>query len=777
MTPVPISISATVGSTHHPGPAGRPDPEALCATEWLLTNGLGGFAMGTAAGIPTRRYHGWLIASLKPPVRRVVALHSCVERLEIFEARGPGSGSGSGPKPGPGGQSSAGAPARGAPKVIELSSYRFADGSTSPGGLAHLVKFTRDPMGGCSWEYGGGGGADEGGVRITRSLALARGMNALSVRYELSGLPASARARLIVRPLVALRDFHALLRHPGRDGLFRVQPSSAGAIVRGWWGDGPSLKLGGGDSCAFTHDEQWWWNFRYDREAERGQDFVEDLFSPGEFGVDLTSASAWELGAGVGRPGAAPDEPVPFAGAIAGRREHLASIVGAATAGAAGDSAEARAALAVAADDFVVSSEPVKASATIGRTTVIAGYPWFADWGRDTLISLPGLMLATGRFPEAFDTLRTFAAHVRDGLVPNRFDDFSGLPHYNTADASLWFVNAACEYLRATDDRAGFDRALKPACLGIIAAYQHGTSVPGEQDGQMEQTESSGAPIAMDPADGLIFAGSPNTQLTWMDAKRDGVVFTPRYGKPVELSALWHHALRALAEALAPAGSDKRGAPAPPTPEDRSRAADLRTMADRVAASIRGRFYVSRLGYCADCLVPGSGHDAPTWTATTELRPNQLFAVSLEYSALLPEQQRSVVAAVGRTLLTPLGVRTLDPSAREYRGRFAGPLPMLDAAYHNGTAWPYLLGPFAEAVLRAGAFSSEARRRARDLLTPLVARLTRPSAGAGDLVCLGQLPEVVDGDDTKAAPQRAGGCPAQAWSVAECLRVLKLCGE
>ncbi len=761
MVPGPITIPAKLGPTTTSQPP-HDRHAALLATEWLLTNGLGGFAMGTAAGVPTRRYHAWLVASLKPPVRRVVALHSCVERVEVF-----GSG--------PGGQSSAGAPTPGKP--LELSTYRFEGGAAAPGGLANLVAFTRDPMGGCSWEYAGAG------VKVTRTLVLARGANAASVRYEVSGLALGARARLVVRPMVAMRDFHSLLRHPGRDGLFKVDASSPGVVVRGWWGDGPSLRLGppGGGACEFTRDEQWWWNFRYEREAERGQDFVEDLFSPGEFSVELASAGAWELGASVGRPGESPPSVSDLAStstSIAARRKHLAPIIAAATAGAPSESAGPRAALAVAADDFVVASEPVTPphpSATTGRTSVIAGYPWFADWGRDTLISLPGLMLATGRVSEAFDTLRTFAAHVRAGLVPNRFDDFSGLPHYNTADASLWFVNSACEYLQATGDRTGFERALKPACLEIVHAYQHGTSVPGEQNGA-GGSEAAGAPIAMDPADGLIFAGSPNTQLTWMDAKRDGVVFTPRYGKPVELSALWHHSLRSLAEALAPAGREKTGA-VPIAHEDRTRAADLRTIADRVASSFRTRFYQERLGYCADCLVPGSGHASPTWGAATELRPNQVYAVSLEYSPLLPEQQRSVVAAVGRTLLTPLGMRTLDPSAPGYRGRFRGNLAELDAAYHNGTAWPYLLGAYAEAVLRAGAFSQESRQKARGILTPLAAMLTRTSSGKGDVVCVGQLPEVEDGDDTRAEPQRAGGCPAQAWSVAECLRVLRLCGE
>jgi predicted glycogen debranching enzyme len=755
-----------------PVPGATPDA-AMLASEWLLTNALGGFAMGTAAGVPTRRYHAWLVASLKPPVRRTVALHSCVERVEVVRPMA-GAKPGRESSPGASGPAGAsGAPWASAPAVVELSAYRFGDGSLAPGGLANLVRFTRDPTGGCSWEY------SSGGVTVVRSLALVRGKNACIVRYEVVHVPPGARAKLVVRPLVALRDFHSLMRHPGRDGLFKVEPSSAGVLVRGWWGDGPCVRLADGagraGACSFTHDEQWWWNFLYERERERGQDHLEDLFSPGEFVVEFDRPGAFELAVGVGRPGGAPDEATSFEAANATRRSHLAPIVSAGAAGVPSADAGACATLAAAADDFVVVSEPVSPGSKAGRTSVIAGYPWFADWGRDTLISLPGLMLATGRHAEALDTLRTFGAHVRAGLVPNRFDDFSGLPHYNTADASLWFVHAACEYLNATADRDGFDRLLKPACLEIVGAYQHGTSVPGEPDDRGGQTESEGAPIAMDPADGLIFAGSPMTQLTWMDAKRDGVVFTPRFGKPVELSALWHHALRALAEALAPAGPSRTTATG--DPGDRTRAADLRTLADRVAASFRARFYQSRLGYCADCLVPGNGHASPAWTGATELRPNQLYAVSLEYSALLPEQQRSVVAAVGRTLVTPQGVRTLDPAARGYRGRYAGPLMELDAAYHNGTAWPYLLGTYAEAVLRSEGFSAESRRKARGVLAGLARRLSRVSSGAGDPVCLGQLPEVVDGDDESSAPQRAGGCPAQAWSVAECLRVLKLCGE
>jgi predicted glycogen debranching enzyme len=369
-----------------------------------------------------------------------------------------------------------------------------------------------------------------------------------------------------------------------------------------------------------------------------------------------------------------------------------------------------------AARQFVVA----RRSGRPGAVSVIAGYPWFADWGRDSMISLPGLLLSTGRLDEARAVLETFADHMRDGLLPNCFHDDEA-PRYNTVDASLWFVHAVHAFGQARG--AAIPPRLLRACHEVIDAYTAGIGS-----------------IALDPADGLIKAGDPASALTWMDAARGGEVFTPRRGKAVEINALWHHALRCLAEVDGPT---KRGQA-------------LDGLAAQCAESMRQAFWWPQ----RDCLHDVLVETADGWRGNERMRPNQVLAVSLAHSPLSEVQQRSVVAAVQRDLLTPYGLRTLAPDDPAYRGRYEGDLMQRDAAYHQGTVWPWLMGPFVEAVLRIGGFDRPSAERARTLLDPLLAEL--------DTGCLNQLAEVYDGD----APHRPSGCPAQAWSVAEVLRVL-----
>jgi predicted glycogen debranching enzyme len=408
-------------------------------------------------------------------------------------------------------------------------------------------------------------------------------------------------------------------------------------------------------------------------------------------------------------------------------------------AGAVGaDDARAVARLAAAADAYVVKRRAPGAAESSGpadAAAIIAGYPWFGSWGRDTCISMFGLLLATGRHAEAGAALRLYAGHRRNGIVPNLFDDRTGEPHYNTVDASLWFVLAACRHFALTGDRASWDGTLLPACLDVVAHYRRGTDFN----------------IAMDPMDKLVTAGTAATQLTWMDAKRNGVTFTPRHGKAVEVNALWHAALRELSLAV--------------RETDAAMAANLGDLAEAVARSFRAAFWNGARGCLHDCLSPKEGESG--WRPIDEVRPNQLLAVSLGHGLLTKEQQRGVVGTVRERLLTPMGVRTLDPADPRYRGRTEGDMMARDGAYHNGTAWPWLLGPYAEAVLRAGDFSESAKREARAALWPVVEAmggLTGEGAGG----CLGQIAEIFDAE----APQRAQGCTAQAWSVAEVLRVL-----
>ncbi len=677
------------------GPLGPTGPGAH---EWVLTNGLGGYAMGTACGVPTRRYHGLLIASMSPPVDRVLALHSLVETVTI--PRGPQG-----------------------EIVAPLAAYRFASGVIHPHGNDHLISFERSVANGgedaCHWTWTVGSAGD--GVEVLKSLSMANGANAIRVRYCVKS---SRPVRLSVRPLVGLRDHHHLLRKGEAGFEVRALDQRSVRVARA----GRELLLAA-DAGRFISDEQWWHDFAYEQERERGFDYVEDLFSPGRFEVEL------EGGGG----------DITLSAAVAaltrdssGRQRRIKAMVERALEGVEATAGERRdiGRLVAAADQFVVrrvAGADEQQSAEASGVSIIAGYPWFSDWGRDTLISLPGLLLCTGRFDEARRVLETFARPCRRGLVPNLFNDRTGEAEYNTVDASLWFLRAACAYARAAGDRNAFERGglIRDACLRIIDGYRDGTDYG----------------IRMD-ADGLIAAGDESTQLTWMDAKRDGVVFTPRHGKAVEINALWHHGLLAVADRLERVEPERTG--------------ELRALGERVGVSFRTAFWDGHRGMLYDVLHPaGDG-----WTPSPHVRPNQIFGVSLAPSLLTREQQAAVVRTVRSRLLTPHGLRTVDPADPGFKGRYIGTMRERDAAYHNGTVWPWLLGPFAEAVMRAEAFSAGSRAEARRLLYPLLARLDGES--------IGQLPEVFDGEDTRSHSQRPGGCIAQAWSVAETLRVWRL---
>jgi 4-alpha-glucanotransferase len=362
--------------------------------------------------------------------------------------------------------------------------------------------------------------------------------------------------------------------------------------------------------------------------------------------------------------------------------------------------------------------------------SIIAGYPWFADWGRDAMIALPGLLLRSGRCADAAIILRTFAAHLRNGLLPNCFDDGGAGASYNGADSSLWFVRA----VRATATAAGdMDLSdLVDACRAIVRAYQAGTDYGIRVDDE-----------GLVVADAHTASGD-DVPVTWMDARRGGVTFTSRAGRPIELSALWHHAQLALADMAGGAEADA-----------------LRSEAARTASSIRARFWWPERRCLYDVLCGSAA-----W-GDGRMRPNQIFAVSLAPSPLDPGQQRDVVAAVTARLLTPFGLRTLDPDDPAYRGRFEGDLMQRDGAYHHGTVWPWLIGAWGEAVLRTEGFAHAARDRVRAALAPLLDAMDAASEEGG---CFGQIAEVYDGDP----PHRPGGCPAQAWSVAEVLRLRAL---
>ncbi|MGH7132443.1 MAG: amylo-alpha-1,6-glucosidase [Phycisphaerales bacterium] len=679
------------------------DPEALAKVEWLLTSGTGGFAMGTALGAPSRRYHGLLVAALRPPVKRVMALAHVAELVSID----PGSGS---------------------EQRFDLATFRFRPGALHPRGDSHLVRFEKDST--VRWFY------QAGPVAVTKTVQLLREAPAVAIRYTARWTgPGPARPiRLSLRPLVALRDFHALiLRDTARD-RFRSEPLAAACNVH----TSLASLFMACDGARFEPAEQWWFDFQLETERDRGYDFLEDLYNPGSFTADIPAAAGEAtitLYAST-QPGPARDLRAD-ADAKQRRLHDMIRTTRELMRLKPADDRPEISALVSAADDFVVKriapsrlSDP---AATPDIYTIIAGYPWFADWGRDSMIALPGLLLATGRYHEAGDVLTTFATSCKAGLIPNVFDDYTGQPHYNTVDASLWFIHACTQHLRATGDSKTFTREFLPACLDILSAYRAGTLFH----------------IKVDPADGLITAGDETTQLTWMDAKRDGVVFTPRHGKPVEINALWYNALRSISKIIAPTHPDL--------------SAEFTRLADKVALSFKAQYWDAGRSCLIDCLFPPATPGGK-WAPATEIRPNQVFAASLPHSPLDAQQKTAVVRTLRATLLTPHGVRTLEPGDQKYRGRYRGRMFDRDAAYHNGTAWPWLLGPLAEATLRAGAGSPESVAQAKAILEPITRFL-------GDDGCLGQLPEIFDGDDTQSEPQKPNGCPAQAWSVAEVLRV------
>ena len=644
------------------------DLAAAEAREWLLTNGRGGYALGTVAGTLTRRYHGLLIAATDPPATRRLL----VARLDLdvdYEGR-----------------------------TYELSTNRWRSGAIAPQGWRFIEAFVLED-GLPAWTYALGDAL----LEVTLAMPLGADATAVVLRAVRARSNLAVRGRLIV----ADRDHHGGPLPPIDD--FALNADAYGLTV-GLPLTGRTLHVAAlGARHAAVGNE------RYDgyllaRETERGLTDVDDYYHAYTF--------AWDLAPG-DRTGVVMtlDPSVPRdAGAVVDARR------AANRARAAAQPTPLLGELALAADAFVVAraEPPAAAAGGVSRgagTTVIAGYPWFTDWGRDTMIALPGLLLATGRAHDAAGVLRTFAAHVQDGLIPNRFPDVRGPAEYNTIDASLWFVEAVRAYVAATDDVALL-REVFVAVRAVIDGYTNGTRYG----------------IGVD-ADGLVRGGADGVQLTWMDAKVGDRVITPRRGKPVEVNALWYNALRAC-ESFAQRLGESPDA--------------YRTAAERTAASME-RFWNAERGWCYDVLDGPDGDDA-------SLRPNQLFTVSLFASAFGGDRARAIVDVCAARLWTSMGLRTLSPDDPAYVGAYGGDQAARDGAYHQGTVWPWLLGPFVRAHLRAYGD----RNRARTFVQPLLDALDADAAGT--------LPEIADGD----APHGPRGCPAQAWSVAELIAVLDL---
>ncbi len=640
------------------------DPHFSTEREWLVTNGLGGYASGTIAGVLTRRYHGLLVAALKPPVGRILLLTK-LDETAIYNGRA-------------------------YPLFADRNCGR--DDRVDPRGYHFLERFHLEgttPV----WTFAL---ADS---RFEKRVWMQHGANSTYVRYD--HCRGSDPLALEIKAVVNCRDHHAKTRAGDCDP--RIEEVPHGLRVSAGTGE-TFCVLSGGAQAIPLHE--WAEDYYLSVEDYRGLDPLDDNLCAGLFQATLQPGRSLTL---VASTEAKPrlDGLVAYAERQA-REEALLERARPCL----GEASSAIERLVLAADQFIVCrSLPGEPE---GRS-VIAGYPWFSDWGRDTMISLPGLTLATGRHELGARILRTFAQFVSQGMLPNRFPDEGQAPEYNTADATLWYFEAIRAYHEATGDDALL-RDLFPVLHEIVDWHLRGTRYQ----------------IHIDPADGLLYAGEPGVQLTWMDAKVDDWVVTPREGKAVEINALWYNALCVMAEFARLLGE----------PPDRYQA-----LAVQARASF-SRFWREEDGYLYD-LIDGSDGDDPS------LRPNQLLAVSLPHSALSPEQQKAVVDACARHLLTSHGLRSLAPGDPAYTGHYGGDRRTRDAAYHQGTVWGWLIGPFASAHLRVYGDPDQART----FLEPLLRQL----ASHG----LGSLSEIFDGDP----PHSPRGCIAQAWSVAEVLRV------
>jgi len=639
-----------------------PAPDVLPSSlsfEWLVTNGLGGYASGTVPGIDTRRYHGLLMAALCPPVARTLLLARVHEELAVGDER------------------------------YALHAAEYHDGTIHPTGHRYLTGFHLDgtlPV----WRY------RCGDCEIEKTLWMAHGHNTTLLRYTLLSAPAPIRLRL--EPFTTHRDYHAQT-HGSSDWRFAVEALPDGCRVQAFPGATPLwLRLPG---ARFFETGLWYWRFLHRKERERGLDDLEDLYTPGTFAAELARGQAVTLVATTHRDDLQLDPGVSRR-SERGRQQALLERANATP------EDRARQHQVLAADQFLATRAPA------GRT-IIAGYHWFTDWGRDTLIALPGLCLATGRFEDARAILATYAGYLDRGMLPNRFPDGGEPPVYDTVDATLWLFEALARYTRATGDRT-LVTALLPALQDVVGWHQRGT-----RHG-----------IALDPVDGLLRAGEPGLALTWMDARVGDRVITARRGKPVEIQALWYNALCLLAAWLAERGHEP-GA--------------LTGSAERCRASFNRRFWDPRGGYCHD-VVDGPEGIEPA------LRPNQLLTASLTHPVLDSDRWASMLWTVEHTLLTPVGLRTLAPTDPAYVGVYGGDQLRRDGGYHQGTVWPWLLGPYVDVARRVHGTAWDAR--------PLFARLVLHLGEAG----LGQVSEVFGGDP----PHAPGGCIAQAWSVAELLR-------
>jgi len=635
--------------------------------EWLVTNGIGGYASGTVSGNLTRRYHGLLVAALNPPVGRTL-LVAKLEETASYDG-----------------------------KDYAFATNRWASGAVEPKGYLNIESFCLQgstPV----WRFAF---AD---ALLEKRIWVKHGENTTYVQYSM--LSGSESVRLAIKALINYRDFHSTT-HAG-NWRIGIECAERGLQITAYESATPFYLLS--TDVQYEPNHEWYRDFSLPMERERGLDDREDHLLAATVRLELTAGKSATF---VLTTDARAD--------LDGARELTEHTQRERNLCASWQESDPQGTpltpfwvrqLILAADQFVVKrSLPEEAD---GRS-VIAGYHWFGDWGRDTMIALPGLTLATGRPEIAKKILVAFARYVDRGMLPNNFPDAGGKPEYNTVDAALWYFEAVRQYFETTKDEEAVTR-LYPVLEQIISAYREGTRYN----------------IHVDEADGLLYAGEEGVQLTWMDAKVGDWVVTPRIGKPVEINALWFNALKTMAKLAPIAGK----------PEEL-----FQKMAAMVEKSF-SKFWNPAAGYCYDVI------DDPLLGNDASLRPNQIFAVSLPESPLSPEQQKSVVDVCARRLLTPYGLRSLAPDEPGYQGHYGGGPRERDSAYHQGTVWGWLMGPFVLAHLRVYGD----RRAAQNFLEPLGTQMFFHG--------LGTLSEIYDGE----APFTPRGCIAQAWTVAEVLR-------
>jgi predicted glycogen debranching enzyme len=664
-----------------PWRAKHPSRESLLTREWLVSNGLGGYASGTVSGAITRRYHGLLTAALPAPFGRTVMWSHILEVLDFGEG-----------------------------DLVSLGAEERAGGALELQGADYLKEFRLEnglPL----WLF------EVRGLTIEKRLLMPHRQNTVFLRYQLSGEGPQPRLRL--RPAVNFRHYEDPVAALPEES-YEVRAVAERYEIRDPGRKFPPLRLRLSDcACDFVVDPRRIHEVVYRSELERGYDSEGELWSPGVFRITfhegqiatlIGSTEEWNI-VDVLTPQAASQ-------AEDDRRERL--LDQAAPAARNGVAAE----LVLAADQFIITpagraEEAARAHAFGDEVrTVIAGYHWFTDWGRDTMISLEGLTITTGRTLEAGYILRTFAHYVRNGLIPNMFPDGQSDGLYHTADATLWFFHALQRYLRATGDRVTL-MMLFPTLADIIEHHLAGTDFN----------------IHVDPEDGLLCQGKEGYQLTWMDAKMGDWVVTPRRGKAVEINALWFNALALM--------TDWAGKNGDPSSADR-----YAHCAEQARHSFNQRFWSPERGYLFDVIDGPKGDD-------DAIRPNQIFAISLDHPVLERERWQPVLEVVERELLTPVGLRSLSPRDPEYKKNYHGDLKTRDAAYHQGTVWAWLIGPFIDAWTK---LHPNEQKAARHFLDAFPAHL--------DEACMGTISEVFDAEESHT-PR---GCIAQAWSVAEVLR-------